>query len=164
MALLLSLLLELLYEGWLDWITATERELVPLGGSDDPAAVAEVLARTTASRPRACALVAVMGSVLEQNLSAEVVYDFKLRGLGIFIRLVNALHSALPALGVDGARDFLNAYVALLAGLWPIANPPPVVAEVLQRPELQAFQQDFAASLEQASRALLVGFTIPAPT
>ncbi len=152
-----AILLELLHEGWVEWVGALERELAPLAGSDDPAAVAEVLARTAAERPRTCGLVAVMTTVLEQNVTADVVLDFKLRSVGLFIRLGNALFVALPGLGVEGARGFLTSFMALLAGLWPMTNPPPVVAEVLERPELQGFQHDFEASLQQSTRALLVG-------
>ncbi len=152
-----AILLELLYEGWVEWVGAIERDLAPLSGGDDAAAVAAVLARSAAQRPRTCSLVAIMSSVLEQNVSAEQVETFKLRGLGLFIRLGNALHAALPSLGIEGARDFLSAFMAQLAGLWPMANPPPVVAAVLERPELQGFQHDFESSLRRSSTALLLG-------
>jgi len=159
-----AILLELLYEGWVEWVGVVERDLAPLAGNDDAAAVAAVLARSAAERPRTCALMAIMSSVLEQNVSADQVKDFKLRGQGLFIRLGNALHAALPSLGIDGARDFLSAFMALLAGLWPMANPPPVVATVLELPELQGFQHDFESSLQRSSAALLLGMmadTVP---
>ncbi len=158
-----AILLELLHDSWVEWVDAVERELAPLAGCDDPAAVAAVLARTAVERPRACRLLAVMTTVLEQNVTAEVILDFKLRSVGLFIRLGNALFVSLPGLGIDGARGFLTSYMALLAGLWPMTNPPPVVAEVLERPELQGFQHDFAASLERGTHALLVGMTTRSP-
>ncbi len=152
-----AILLELLHSGWIDWVEAVERELAPLGGCDDPRAVAGALTRVTAVRARTCELVSVMSAVLEQNVSEAQILDFKLRGLGLFIRLGNALHAALPGLGIVGARDFLSAYVALIAGLWPMAHPPPAVQRVLERPELQGFSHDFATSLETTTRALLLG-------
>jgi AcrR family transcriptional regulator len=152
-----AILLELLYEGWADWVEAVERELAPSGVHGDAQAVARVLTATAAARPHTCELVAVRSSVLEQNLSAGVILDFKLRGQGLIIRMNNALHAALPSLGLEGARVFFNAFVALLAGLWPMANPSPAVARVLERPELQEFRYDFEPSLLRATEALLVG-------
>ncbi len=158
-----AILLELLHQAWAEWVAALEQRLLPLGASDDAAAVAQALARSAAQRPRMCELTGVLSAVLEQNLSVEAVVRFKTRGLGVFIRAVNALHAALPGLGLEGARRFLTTYNALIAGLWPLANPPPAVQEALQRPELQAFQHDFASQLEEATRALLLGLQAEAP-
>ena len=152
-----AILLELLYEGWAEWVEAVERDLAASSVRDDARAVAAVLTATAAARPHTCELVAVRSSVLEQNLSAEVILDFELRGQGLIIRMNNALHAALPALGLDGARVFFNAFVALLAGLWPMANPPPTVARVLERPELHDFRYSFEPSLMGATEALLLG-------
>jgi AcrR family transcriptional regulator len=152
-----AILLELLYQGWQGWVEQVERGLAPHAGGDDARAVARILASSAVAQPRTCELVGVMSAVLEQNLSAEVVLDFKLRAAGLFIRMSNALYAALPSLGIEGARGFLTAFVALLAGLWPMSNPPPTVALVLEHPQLQGFRYDFAARLEASTIALLLG-------
>ena len=155
-----EILLHLLYEDWRSWVEAVELGLAPLAARDDIEGVAVVLTEAAVARPRMCELASVVSSVLEQNLTEEAVVGFKRQSVGIGLRMINALHAALPALPLDACRGALAGLYALLAGLWAHANPPPMVAKVLKRPELKLFVIDFAESLAEASAALLRGYAL----
>lgn len=130
-----DVLLNLLFEDWVEWVGGAEIALVPLAGSDDPAAVAKVLTERYLATPRLCELVSVLSSVLEQNVSAERIETFKRSTLPLGIRMANMLHVALPSLPFDRCVWVLKSLFAQVAGFWPLLNPPPNVAEVLAKPE-----------------------------
>jgi len=155
-----EIFLQLLLEDWEDWAKEVERKLAPLAGQDDVAAVASVLASTCSARARLCQLVSVLSSVLEQNVSESSVLQFKTEMLGLYLRAANALHAALPSLSVEECGLFLRYVHALIAGLWPAANPKPDVAKLLKRPALAAFQVDFEADLRRGIIVLIEGLRV----
>ena len=152
-----QIMLQLLEQDWEEWVGEVERELASLAGAGTPESVAVVLTRATAQRPRLCQLVSVLSSVLERNLTEEAVLDFKLGTLGTVVRMVNALHAALPDLSLEASRRCLFAIFACIAGLWPMTNPSPVVAKVMERPEMADFHKPFDATFEGIVRALIAG-------
>ena len=80
----------------------------PLAGSNDADAVARELARSLADRPRLAALMAVAVTVLERNLTVEAIVEAKREWIEASLRLVNALHAAVPALSVERCRELLQ--------------------------------------------------------
>lgn len=126
-------------------------------GSASPARAAAAMTAAYAARPRLCLLTSRMASTLETNLSAEAVAGFKRRIMAEVGRAVTCLHAALPALpGGGGERAAMHLHL-LVAGLWPFANPVPVVADVMSQPEFAPLRKDFAATLEDGIRAHLLG-------
>jgi hypothetical protein len=101
----------------------------------------------------------VAGSVLEHNVTVDAVVWFKTELLGVAIRVANAIHAALPALDMERTQQFIKYAHLVLSSLWPAANPPPAVAQALQRPELQYacvdFQRDAVGALATLLRGLL---------
>lgn len=152
-----EILLELLIEDERAWVGDLERALAPLAGTGDVGRVAAALAATVVARPRTCQLIAVVANVLEHNLSEESVDRFKAQVLEISIRITNALHAALPDLPHDSTAGLLRYLHALIAGLWPMANPAPIAAKVLTNPDYQPFVCDFEADLAGAVAAMLRG-------
>lgn len=158
-----EILLELLVGDEVLWVADLERALAPLAGSDDPDAVAAALARTIAGHRVTCQLIAAVAGVLEHNLSVAAVVEFKRRVLDVVIRIRNALHAALPALPHERSEGLLRHLHALVAGLWPMANPAPTAAEALAQPELAPLRTDFEPDLRAAVAALLRGLMHPRP-
>lgn len=156
-----QILLEILVEDELAWIGELERALAPLAGSGDADAVAAAIARTIAARPATCALIAVVAAVLEHNLSEDTVLEHKRRVLDVSIRIRNALHAALPALPHGRAESLSRSLHALVAGLWPMANPAPTVAAAIARPELSPLRVEFEPDLRAALAAMLRGLCAP---
>ncbi len=121
--------------------------------------LAKLVATSCQARPRMCSLMSVVSSVLEQNLSADSVREFKTRALQDGMRLVIALHEAVPELSLEQHTELVRYSYALIAGLWPAANPPPVVREVLKDPALSALHHDFSGDLERGVRLVALGLS-----
>ena len=96
-------------------------------------------------------------SVLERNITVDAVVWFKTQMLEIAIRLGNAIHAAVPALGIEGTREFIMYGHFLVAGLWPAAHPPPPVQQALARPEFEMVCVELERDLERAILTLLRG-------
>ena len=138
-----AIFLQILERDWKQWLERVEAALAPLAGSDDPEAVADALTAATVAQPRLCRLVSALSSVLEQNLSEEVVLAFKQESLTLATRMMEALHSSLPSIAMNQWLDFANPAIALIAGLWPLSHPSETVRRVMARPEFAPFQPDF---------------------
>ena len=149
--------LHLLRQDWDDWLTHIEQELAPLQGTGDIEALSKLIARSIAASPRMCTLVSVLGTVLEQNLSEQSLVTFKTEAMVLATRILKAICSVLPELPRDNLLRMGNTFFALIAGLWPLGNPPEAVQKVLQRPELVHMQVHFQSSLETALNLMLKG-------
>lgn len=124
----------------------------------DPAsALVRVLASTLAARPRLVRLLGLLHLTLEQNLDVEEVRGWK-------TWLAERLVAAAPLLGPPGAppapeaavRSFLYVH-ALVVGVGQMAEPSPVLDEVLAEPSLALLRVDFEADLREALGRLLRG-------
>ena len=152
-----AILLELLRADFHAWADELEAGLGKIRGKRKVDKVAKLVGSSCAARPRMCQLIGALSSVLEQNLSAETVHAFKLDALDLGARLAQALHQALPELGQAESLQLVRYTHSLISGLWPAANPPPVVAQVMEDPVLAPFKHDFEADVEQGVRLLALG-------
>jgi len=152
-----EIFLHLLLGDYEEWVSALEETLAPLAGSGAPEAVARALTESYLARPRLPSLVAALSSVLERNVTLEVVVAFKTRFMALAVRLTNALHAALPSLDMDRTRRFLMYSHFIVAGMWPSAHPPEAVRQALERPELQALRVEIERDLRGAIETLLRG-------
>jgi AcrR family transcriptional regulator len=152
-----DVLLQLLAEDEAIWVGKLELALAPLAGSCDPRGVARIVSQTLVAERRLCVLSTVLGNVLEQNVSKETVVSFKQQALALGIRIANSLQAALPSLSRDVVMHLQHAIHGAVAGLWPLSHPTPLVAEVLERPEFEVFQHDFARDLERSVTWLVEG-------
>lgn len=150
-----AILLALLNQDQLAGVAALEEGLAKLTNNVDVRAVARVFAKTIAAAPRFCALQTALSTVLEQNLSEKTVAAYKRNVLRLGIRLGNALRAALPAFPPHAIGPFLRYFHAALAGLYPLANPPPAVARAIRDPDLAVFRCDFAEDFEAMLAAVL---------
>ncbi len=152
-----AILLELAIDEARVWSVALRASLAPLSGSGDVVAVANALAHTTADHPRLCSLLSALSSVLEHNVSVGAVADFKRTFNGLIFGTTDAFHSTLPMLAVEQLETFLRLTGPFIAGIWPNANPPPAVAEVLAREEFASWSVQFEPTLAAHTRLLLTG-------
>jgi AcrR family transcriptional regulator len=150
-------LLDKLSDEWLDQL---ERDL---GASSSHAPVepveqiAQTWARSLASRPLLCELTSVLAGVLERNVSVDSVRQFKRRAIARNVRLANLIQAALPDLSGGAALETASLATTLLAGLWPLANPGPVVRAATEDPELAAAHVDFTGRMTRGLVLLLAG-------
>lgn len=150
-----DILLQLLTSDEAEWVGQLERELAPLAGSGDTGAVAAAIAGTLAANPRLCRLTTILTTVLEQNVPLDVARRFKDRVAALSIRIGDAIGAALPQAAPDKLAELQRLVHALVAGLWPIAHPAPVIVELLGEPRYAHFACDFETDLRSAIAALL---------
>lgn len=120
---------------------------------DDPAAA---LAATLSERPFFCDLLGEQAAVLERNVSAEAVRAFRATSIALVREL--AAEVAVAA-GIDDAFEVVAAALLLAAGLYPLTNPAPRVAEAYAGTDL--LQPDFEGRL-RALLAMLIAGTVSA--
>lgn len=149
-ALGLALLEELLDE----WYEALR---VAVRADETPRPLARRIAATVAERPALVRMLALLGSVLERNVTAEEAGAFRRRLLANMRETGAALEEALPFLTRGDGLQLQLFVLVLIAGLQPFAEPPAPVRDALSAPELAALRLDFAGSLESALRVHLEG-------
>lgn len=137
-----------------EWLPDVERRLKRLR-SPTPQRVAKCLTDALRERQRFIRLAVVFATILEHNLSVEFLRKFKrslLVPLGQFAELLAA---TLPNLGDKRTQEFLFQHQAIVAGLWPLANPSQDVRSVLREEEFHSLQIDFFSIFESSVHRLL---------
>jgi len=164
-----EVLLDLLDSGWTEWLAALARELqalpaLPAGLGADSAetkqrvdAIAEAMARSLADRPLLCELASVTANVLERNVSGPVARRFKIAAMNSMAVLQKLLRDHLPGLDEASAEQFTAASSVMVAGLWPLANPPSTVVAAYEDPTLAAARVGFEDGLRAFLTAQLTG-------
>jgi AcrR family transcriptional regulator len=150
-----AIFLALLNEDLTECVAGLEEGLAKVSSEAAVRAVARVLAETIVARPRFCALMTAVATVLEQNVSEEQIALHKRSTLRVGVRLGNALRAALPSLPASALGPLLRYLHAAIAGLYPLANPAPAALRALRDPALAVFRCDLAEDLEWMLTATL---------
>jgi len=152
-----AIYLEILLDEVELWVAELERLFAPLAGTDDLSTFVRALVDESVSRPKMLALMAALPSVLEQNVSGDVVREFKRAILGFALRINNASNVALPSVGIAEMHHFHTFYINFMTGLYPATHPAPHVAEIIAEPEFAFFVRDFGQTLHDQSLVVLKG-------
>lgn len=145
-----EIFLQLLKEDWAQWLEDIEKELESMAGGNDVEAVCALLVDSLMAAPRMCELISVLASVLENNLSEDALFKFKQESVQLGFRLLAAINKTLPTLTLEQALPIVHSVIALIAGLWPLGNPSPLVEKVMSRPELAPFKLEFKDALSSS--------------
>ena len=94
---------------------------------------------------------------MERNSSVAQIVEFKKVGYQRYGMLIDALESTHPGLSKEQWATVAQCAYAMMAGLWPIANPGDNVLEALRHPDVAQTPWDFKASLERGISALIRG-------
>jgi len=151
-----AVLLSLFLDEFGDFTAAVEQALVllPVG---DIEAVASVCAGAFVERPRLCALLGILAGVIERNVSEAGVLELKSAMLEMSGRIAGALSRALPDLSIEECGWVAGVTGTFVSGLWPAANPNPVVTGVMARPEFALMKLSTERDLERMLLTLLRG-------
>ncbi|MBU8860312.1 MULTISPECIES: TetR/AcrR family transcriptional regulator [unclassified Micromonospora] len=157
-----AVLLELLDRYLREWLTELADELA--GGVDAAlpmaeraTAVAGIVSRSLARRSVMCDLFGAQGSVLEHNVSVEVVARYKRASLDRLATMTGLMGKHLPELG-ENATLFSLQTMVLAGALSAYSTPPPSLAAAYQAaPELARLHLAMADSLNMALTATLLG-------
>jgi AcrR family transcriptional regulator len=153
-----AIFLEVLDRTWTAWLD--ELELPSSRSRSNHTRASEIaikIAISLVATPLLCELFSVMGGVLERNISLEFARDFKRRAGANTERLATKVRERLPELSEEAATHFAGAAMIVVAGLWPYANPTPVVATVTEELGGPCGADLFAEGLREALVNQLVG-------
>jgi AcrR family transcriptional regulator len=146
-----GLLLAVLHDDLAEWFDVVD---TALGTASGERAAADHLVRALVDRPRLMRLLAILPSILEQNVPHDTAWEFK-----AFLLHRSAVTGALIDRAVGARRGsgvrllvHLNAGVI---GLYLGAHPAPVVAMVLAEPDFAPLRVDLRRELIHLARALI---------
>jgi AcrR family transcriptional regulator len=151
-----AVLLDVLVEEFVLWRTelrkALSRDSKRSGTIEH---IARTFSATVAARPLLCRLTSIFPSILEHNISAERMVEFK-RGL-LAVRRETALdfHACMPSISATSFERCIHHALPLLIGLWPLSHPAELAGEVIGLPELAALRYRFQRDLEEGMLMLL---------
>jgi AcrR family transcriptional regulator len=158
-----AILLELLDRATKLWLSELPEQLaagmVPDAAPGERAdQLAVVLARSVTPRRELCDLLSAQASVLEHNVSAEVVARYKRAMADNHAALTELTLRQLPELGDDGAWKACAMALVFTGALWSYTQyPASVLAAYEADPSLAVLRLDFTAALEEALATLLTG-------
>ena len=152
-----AIFLHLAQEEFEKWTTDVEHRLASSAGSNDEISVASAFTESLVDNQRLASLLAMMSSVLEQNVTVEAVAEFKKSCLDYLLRLTNAVQVSMPGLTPEKSRQFVMMLYIFVAGIWPASHPADAAAEALKRPELQGMRIDFKTDFLDAAAVMLRG-------
>lgn len=130
-----------------------EERLAEVGGGIKK--IARVSARTFEDHPRLGALISILTTVLEQNVSEETMVNLKRATAEHVARIGRAINAQLPKASLDDCIWVAGMLGTVAAGMWPSAHPGTVAARVLARPEFAHLKPTIERDLERVTRALL---------
>ncbi|MEV4342870.1 TetR/AcrR family transcriptional regulator [Actinoplanes sp. NPDC049596] len=157
-----AVLLELLDRFLQEWLTELAADLATGVDETQPmparaTAVAEILARSLSDRTVLCDLFGAQGSVLEHNVSVEVVARYKRASLDRLTTMAGLLGKHLPELGDDATLFSLQTMV-MAGALSAYSTPPPSLQAAYEaEPELARFHLDMAEALKLTLTSALLG-------
>lgn len=154
-----ALFLAVLEQCLREWFAEVDTDLQALIDASTPTIpqVTRVLCQALEARPGLTRLLAILHTLLENNIALDTAMQFKRLLLEHFTRTGALLERCLPFLQTgEGARLLLRCH-ALVIGLWHLADPSPLVRQVLQQPEFSLFEVQFAPEFSATLQALLYG-------
>ncbi len=152
-----ELFLALQEQQFISWFDDLDTRLQALQGQQSIPQVATQVSDSLAQRPGMIRLLAMLHGVLEQNIAYETALRFKTMLLTRLSQTGGLLEGCLDFLPPGaGAQVLLRAY-ALMIGLYQLAEPTPLIRQVLAEPGLEPFVIDFATEFAASFSTLLLG-------
>jgi AcrR family transcriptional regulator len=148
-----EILLRLLIAELEDAAVYAEASLPGVEGDAIAAAIVEIFL----ARPLLCQLLGMVASILEHNLGVETLAVAKQEMHVLAGRVAVAVGKALPWLPLADAVWAMQTIALYVAGMWPAAHPSRTAAEVMARPEFNAFRIDAARDLRRFVDVVLAG-------
>ncbi|MEM7152429.1 MAG: TetR family transcriptional regulator [Myxococcota bacterium] len=142
---------------WLDSVTEALEQLPADTDGDAPQRFATAVTQNLVQRGTLTVLLPLLHTVLEQNIDEDTAVSFKRMLLEKMGQGALGVEQAIPGLPPGSGAKVLLRLHALVVGLRQMADPAPVVAEVLTRPEMAPLRVDFEAELIDTLAATIRG-------
>ncbi|GAB4206569.1 MAG: TetR/AcrR family transcriptional regulator [Roseiflexaceae bacterium] len=130
----------------------------------DAARASELICATLGQHAALTRMLPIAASILEHNISLESARAYKERLLERTAHTGAQLERRLPFLGRGDGMWLLLQIYALVVGLGQMADPAPVVRQVLEAPEMAPLRVEFGPSIRRSLTTLLQGLTIHGQT
>lgn len=155
-----ELFLAMLAEEFVDWFDEFDVGLTTIQTTQGTCSIDEFITgvgTTLANRSTLIRLIAILHAVLEQNIDFDTAYHFK-QMLLARIAQTGALTEAVLSFLKPGEGVFLMLHTyALIIGVQQLAEPAPIVRQVIEEKELQAFKVDFMEYFLATLKIFLTG-------
>jgi AcrR family transcriptional regulator len=125
------------------WEKKAQSALKKLEGNGTVPLVAEALSKSFNGAKTYCSLMSVINSVLEKNLSAERVINFRSTFYKRRERIATLIAAALPGVPKESVQPLMFSIFAHVAGLWPLSHPDVETKKWLTKPEFEHLKLDF---------------------
>lgn len=143
------------------WFAAMDEKLSQLSGREKRDQIVALLADSLRERAGFTRLLAILSTVLEQNVPFETALEFKRQVAGLMLHTGAELERCLPSLKTGEGAHLILQCQAIVVGLWHLSDPSPVVKQVISLPEMRSFEIDFDHEFCQILMALLNGLNAP---
>jgi AcrR family transcriptional regulator len=150
-----AVLLDVLVEEFMLWLPELRTALGRGKASGTIEGIARAFSATVAARPLLCRLTSIFPSILEHNISAERMVEFKHGLLAVRKEMALDFHTCVPSISAASFERCIHLALPLLIGLWPLSHPAKVAADVIRRSELAALRYRFQHDLEEGLLMLL---------
>lgn len=98
-----------------------------------------------------------LSTSMEKNASVEQLVQFKKQSHEGFTRVVELLMETDPRLSAEQWAHIIQCGIAMMAGLWPFANPAENVVQAFEHPEVKYAPWKFKSTMKQGLSALIRG-------
>jgi AcrR family transcriptional regulator len=145
------------FEGWFDEVDA---DFTAMQGGQGTYTIDEFVARVGSSlenRATLIRLIAIAHTVLEQNIDFDTAFNFKQILLARIAHTGALTEAVLPFLKPgEGVFLMLHTY-ALIIGVQQLAEPAPIVRQVIEEKNLQEFEINFMDYFLETLKIFLTG-------
>ena len=142
------------FETWLDMF---DKELIKAGSNLEIDAFLGVLQQVMHQRDVMKRLLSLLHLVLEKNISYDEAFAFKMNLKERSAKTSELVEKALPFLERGQGIEVLTTLHCLIVGFGQMSDPSPVLARVLEHPELEAFRIDLEPRLIESLSLFLTG-------
>jgi AcrR family transcriptional regulator len=145
------------FEAWFDEAGSFLKEIQTTQGTCTVDELIPLVGRSLEKRPTLIRLTAISHNILEQNIEFSTALSFKKMLLARILQTGALLEACLPFLEPgQGVYVVVHTYV-LIIGVQQLAEPAPVVKQVIKEKELGVFQVDFMDYFLETLRVFLNG-------
>lgn len=141
-------------------IKFTEKAKVALRKFKGQASISEAaaaLTRAFAKSERYCLLMCVINSVLEKNLSAVQIANFRTKFLERRNYIAQCLVAAIPGAQMNQIAPLMIAIFAHVAGVWPLSHPTPECQKLFRKSKFAHLNLSFEDETQRFIETLLTG-------
>jgi len=144
------------------WFDELDRMLGSAQGEASIAALVKFVGESLARRPELLRLIAILHTVLEQNLDPDTARRFKSWFKGRIEKTGRLLEAYLPFLEAGQGARLLLKIDALIIGFQHQAEPAAAMREVLKEEDMALFRVDLRGQLLETLSTLLMGLAYEA--